>query len=155
MAAIMSFLPLVYACTGTNFFSEFHSFPQSKWNQSEIIRLEVPVADVSKHYDVYLEIRNNNQYSFRNLWLFIDVKMADGTVRNDTISIPLADIYGKWFGTGIGTYSLAYLYKSDFQYPEAGTYVYTIRQGMRSEVLNGISEVGLRIETQYLLHSEH
>ncbi|MDR1683397.1 MAG: gliding motility lipoprotein GldH [Candidatus Symbiothrix sp.] len=137
------------ACGQIDTFSEFHSFPQLEWKQSEAVRFEAPVTDLSKYYDVFIEIRNNNQYPFANLWLFIDMKMPDGTVRSDTIPVQLADVYGKWFGTGIGTYSLSYLYKEHFQYPDTGIYVYIIRQGMRKEILNGISEVGLRIETQH------
>lgn len=144
---IAGFLLLCMACAHTDTFSEFHSFPEIEWKQSEIVRFEAPVSDTSNLYNLFIEIRNNNQYPFANLWLFIDVKMPDGTVRSDTIEISLADVYGKWKGTGIGTYSLSHLFKEKFQYPDTGTYVYTIRQGMRSEVLNGISEVGLRIET--------
>ncbi|MDR0547508.1 MAG: gliding motility lipoprotein GldH [Dysgonamonadaceae bacterium] len=141
------FLLLCMACAHIDTFSEFHSFHGHEWQQSEIVRFEAPVSDASKLYNLFIEIRNNNQYPFANLWLFIDVRMPDGTVRSDTIEIPLADVYGKWLGNGIGTYSLSYLYKEKIQYPDTGTYVYTIRQGMRSEVLNGISEVGLRVKT--------
>ena len=145
--AIVSLL-LFFACTPSTTISDFHSFSKTVWDKNEIARFTVSINDTTQHYDFYIQVRNNNQYPFSNLWLFLDVKMPDGTVRSDTINIVLADFYGRWLGAGISLYSFSHLYKQNIQFPDTGTYIFTIRQGMRSDILSGISEIGIRLEPQ-------
>jgi len=133
---------LTTACTSKEIFSEFHSFPDAVWERSEKANFEVSVLDSTQQYDVFLEIRNNNDYPFRNLWLFVDVTMPDGKQRRDTINAELADVYGRWHGKGISLYTYSFLYESNIQYPNTGAFLYSITQGMREESLNGISDIG-------------
>jgi gliding motility-associated lipoprotein GldH len=133
------------SCSQKEVFYEFRSFPQAEWDQQEAVRFEVPVSDNSIPYDIFLEIRNNNSYSYRNLWLFIDYRNPGGQFRSDTVYVDLADIYGKWYGKGISLYNYSFPYELGVQYPDTGKQVYTIRQGMRDNPLKGISDVGLKI----------
>jgi gliding motility-associated lipoprotein GldH len=135
----------VINCSNQELFSEFHSFPKSEWDKSEMVRFEVDVTDDSPRYDVSLEIRNNNNYPFRNLWLFIDFQTPTGSLRSDTLQVELADMYGKWYGKGISLYAYSFPYELNVQYPDTGKYVYTIRHGIRENPLKGISDIGLRV----------
>jgi gliding motility-associated lipoprotein GldH len=139
---------LLVACTQGETFSEYRSFPNAEWDKQEAIRFEVPIHDSSTAYHVFLELRNNNNYPFRNLWLFVDYKTPGGDMRSDTIYAELADVYGKWYGTGISLYAYSFPYQLNVQYPDTGVYVYTIRQGMREHLLKGISDIGLRVSTE-------
>jgi gliding motility-associated lipoprotein GldH len=145
IAGCWIFILLLTACSKEEIFSEFRSFPNAEWDKQEAIRFDVPVHDVSTSYNVLLELRNNNNYPFRNIWLFIDYKTPSGSMRSDTLTTDLADIYGKWYGTGMSLYSCSFPYQLHVQYPDTGIYVYTIRQGMRESVLKGISDIGLRV----------
>ena len=136
---------LFSACSGKEVYSDFRSLPNSEWDSREAIRFKVPIKDVSKPYNVLLEIRNTNDYPFSNLWLFVDYQTHQGEVRSDTLQVELADIYGKWYGKGISLYAYSFPYELNVQYPDTGTYVYTIRQGMRKNPLKGISDIGLII----------
>jgi len=144
-ASLILFSVFSVSCSQKEIFSEFHSFPKSEWNQGEIARFEVDVTDISLHYDIFLEIRNRNDYPFRNIWLFIDYQTPNGNLRSDTLHTELADIYGKWYGTGISLYTYSFPYELNRQYSDTGKYVYSIRQGMRENPLNGISDIGLRV----------
>jgi gliding motility-associated lipoprotein GldH len=126
-------------------FYEFHSFPKARWDQREAIRFEVPVRDISQVYNVSIELRNSNEYLYKNIWLFVDYQTPEGKVRSDTLATDLADEYGRWYGRGISLYSCSFPYEQNVQYPDTGVYVYTIRQGMREDPLEGLSDVGLRI----------
>ena len=136
---------LFVSCSKKEIFSEFHSFYNSEWSQQETARFEIPIQDITASYEVFCEIRNNNDYPFQNIWLFIDIQNPKGEILSDTLPIELADMYGKWRGKGIGLYTSSHSYKENIQYPDTGTYVYTIRQGMRINPLKGISDIGLRI----------
>ncbi|MDR0681209.1 MAG: gliding motility lipoprotein GldH [Dysgonamonadaceae bacterium] len=138
-------LAVFFSCSKKEVFYEFRSFPQAEWDQQEVVRFEVPVHDNSILYDVFLEIRNNNNYSFRNLWLFVDYESFDRQLRSDTVYVELADIYGKWYGKGISIYNYSFPYELNVQYSDTGRCVYTVRQGMRENPLKGISDIGLKI----------
>ena len=142
---IVLLLFLATACTSKEVFSEFHSFSESVWTRSEKVNFEVSIPDSTQQYDVFLEIRNNNNYPFRNLWLFVDITTPDGKQRKDTVNAELADVYGKWHGKGISLYSFSFAYESNIQYPDTGTYTYSVAQGMRIDSLNGISDIGLTV----------
>lgn len=138
-------LGVFFSCSEKEVFSEFHSFSKAEWGQNDILKFQVPVYDTLSYYDVFLELRNNNDYPFRNIWLFIDSESPNGEVRSDTLNAELADIYGKWYGKGIGVYTYSFPYELHMQYKDTGTYVYSIRQGMRENPLKGISDIGLRV----------
>ncbi|MDR1526115.1 MAG: gliding motility lipoprotein GldH [Dysgonamonadaceae bacterium] len=139
---------LLPACSQPEVFSEFRSFSDARWDKREAIRFETSIRDISVPYRVMIELRNNDYYPFRNLWLFIEYQTPGGSVRTDTLCTDLADAYGKWYGTGISLYSYSFPYQINVQYPDTGTYSYTIRQGMRADVLKGITDIGLRISKE-------
>jgi gliding motility-associated lipoprotein GldH len=133
------------ACSPDEIFSGFHSFPASQWSRNEKTKFEVDVKDSTFRYDIWLEIRNNNNYPFRNLWLFVDITTPEGQQRTDTLNIELADVYGKWHGRGISLYSSSFPFEQAIQYPRSGIYTYSVRHGMRTELLEGISDIGLTV----------
>ena len=142
---IVLLLFLTTACTSKEVFSEFHPIYGAVWERDEKAIFEVAIPDGLQRYDVLLEIRNNNDYSFRNLWLFVDITAPDGKQRRDTVNVELADVYGKWYGKGLSLYSYSFPYESNIQYPDTGIFTYSITQGMRTESLNGISDIGLSV----------
>jgi gliding motility-associated lipoprotein GldH len=144
---------LFTACSQREVFLSYHSFPGEGWSDRETARFEAPIGDASTPYCVWIELRHNNLYPFRNLWLFIDYETPSGSVGRDTLSTELADPYGKWYGRGRGIYSYSIPYQLYQQYPDTGVYVYTIRHGMRTPLLEGITNVGLRISASQGLDS--
>lgn len=141
-AWILVFLCL-FSCSGKEVFSEFHSIRNASWNREEPASFEINVSDTLSLYTLDLVIRNNDDYSFQNLWLFIDRKNPEGTIVHDSLNVELADVYGKWHGKGMSLYSLTLPYKSGLKFPSSGDYTYTIRQGMRKNPIRGISDIGL------------
>jgi gliding motility-associated lipoprotein GldH len=133
------------ACSQNEHFSEFHSFPGAKWQRNEKVNFKVEGLDKASPQDIFIEIRNNNNYPFRNLWLFVDITAPNGVQRCDTINVELADVYGKWYGRGISLYVYSFQYESNVQYPLSGTYTYSIRQGMREDTLEGITDIGMTV----------
>lgn len=131
------------ACSHNDIYSDFHSIPNAEWNRNDKAVFNVDIPDSLNRYNVDIVIRNNENYPFQNIWLFVDAKTPKGSLRTDTLQIDLADIYGKWLGKGLSLYSLTIPYEQNFQFSYSGEYTYTIRQGMREDPLKGISEIGL------------
>lgn len=136
---------LISACTGNEIFSEFHSIHDAEWKRNDIAVFEAGITDTLNLYDVSVIVRNNNNYPFRNIWLFMEFETPDGSLRIDTIGADLADEYGKWYGKGLSLYSYSIPYESSIRFPRSGVYKYSIRQGMREDTLKGISDIGLKI----------
>ena len=134
------------ACTKKNIYSEFQSFKDAKWDKDSVCHFKVDIKDTLSFHNIYVGIRNNNQYSYQNIWLFIDLKTPQGSVRHDTLKCDLADSFGKWYGKGIGLYQLDIAYEDSIIFPRKGIYTFSIKQGMRDNLLNGISEIGIKIK---------
>ena len=67
-------------------------------------------------------------------------------LHRDTIEAMMADDYGRWFGKGINRYELPLLYDAHRRFEHTGEYTFAIRQGMRTEWLKGITDVGVVVE---------
>ena len=135
----------VASCSHNEFFFKYHSFSNAEWNRDDPAIFHVYIEDISQIYNVSIELRNDNSYPFSNIWLFVDYKMPDGTSRSDTINAELADVYGKWYGRGMSLYNLSIPYETLVLYPDTGTYIYSIHQGMRENPLKGVSDIGLKV----------
>ena len=116
------------------------------WHADSVARFEIAIEDTSLDYQSGILIRNSGDYAYQNLWLFVTEIAPDSTITCDTIQYFLADNYGRWLGSGIGSlYTNIYYYKEDLRYSQEGVYTYEIRQGMRDEELKGITNVGVQI----------
>lgn len=133
------------ACSNNEIFSDFHSFPRSEWNWNDYAHFDVHVTDSIRRYDLEVTSRNNSQYPFSNLWLFVDIRTPKDSLLRDTVDLRLADMYGKWLGTGISSYTVTKSFRTNYCFPNTGRYHFTIRQGMRENPLTGVSDVGLTI----------
>ncbi|MEG1910793.1 MAG: gliding motility lipoprotein GldH, partial [Bacteroidales bacterium] len=64
----------------------------------------------------------------------------------DTVECVLADINGKWSGKGFGKYlDNQFLFKQNIRFPEEGSYIIEIYQGMRTLSLKDVESIGLKI----------
>lgn len=116
------------------------------WHTDSVARFEITIEDTTSDYQSGILIRNSGDYTYQNLWLFITEIAPDSTITCDTIQYFLADNYGRWLGSGIGSlYTNIYYYKEDLHYSQEGVYTYKIRQGMRDEELKGITNIGMQI----------
>lgn len=140
-------LVILFACDPQKEFESYHSIETSGWNKDSLITFSVDLKNTAGSHNLYINLRNSGDYEFSNLWLFITIKSPDSTVLTDTVEFQLADPSGKWTGNGIGDlFDNQFEYKENIFFPVPGTYEFSIQQGMRSQRLKGIKDVGLRIE---------
>ena len=133
------------SCSHKEVFFKYRSFASAGWNREDTAVFNVKIEDNSQPYRVTIELRNDNNYPFSNIWLFVDYKTPDGNSRLDTVGYDLADVYGKWKGRGLGLFNLSIPYEDTILFPDTGTYIYSISQGMRDNPLKGISDIGLKV----------
>ena len=137
----------MYACDSARIYESNIKIPIQGWHRTEHARFEVAITDTISPCNVYVNVRNNNNYRYMELWLFIDVHSPAGTVERDTAKIILADHRGKWLGHGLGSkFDTRMVFRKNVRFPVSGVYVFEYEQATRDESLIGIDDIGLRIE---------
>lgn len=145
-AAILIFA----ACDRKSLTNEYKIISKNGWNKDSLLVFEVPVADTVKMHQVFVNVRNDIDYKYSNLWLFIGIIQPGDTIPvTDTLEITLADPSGKWLGEGFGGMKTTEtLYRKNVYFPKAGSYKIEVQHGMRGKILTGITDVGIRVEKQ-------
>lgn len=141
------------SCDSERVYDEYHSIPTA-WNKDSIITFNLQNIDSIQEYDMFINVRNDNDFAYSNLFLIAEIQFPQGKVITDTLEYEMAAPNGEWLGTGFGSVKESKLwYKEDVQFNETGQYVVFIKHAMRKsnseegiENLEGITEVGLRIE---------
>jgi gliding motility-associated lipoprotein GldH len=98
-------------------------------------------------YDFYIDLRNEADYPFANIYMFVNTTFPSGKTARDTVECFLADQTGRWLGNGMGDILDNHiLFKQNIRFPNTGTYSFAFEQGMRNEALPSIIDVGISIE---------
>lgn len=145
-AMLLTLLTVFFSCNTKDVYHTFNHIPERGWDKRVIERFFPVIEDTVSLYDIDVSLRYTNNYNYRNLWLFISGKAETGEEFTDTLNCILADEYGKWLGSGWGaSYQQVVPYKTNFRFPRKGKYSFSVQQGMRDDVIPGITEVGLKI----------
>ena len=144
---LLTVMLLSISCSKNNVFSEFKPINEKGWHKDSICEFSFPITDTNVKYNFYVNVRNNNEYSYQNFWIFVNKTYPTGVLTNDTIECYLADQRGKWLGSGVGAVKeMPILYQQKVSFSKPGTYKIKIGHGMRDTLLMGISDIGIRIE---------
>lgn len=135
----------ICSCRQTDVYNEFNTLPRNGWFKRDVQRFTPESPDSTGRYDLYLTLRHNGDYAYRNLWLFVSYTGADGEQKTDTVNCELADEFGRWSGGGWGSYYQQELLLDDCFRFVGKEQVVTIQQAMRDDRIRGISDVGIRI----------
>jgi gliding motility-associated lipoprotein GldH len=135
------------ACGTPPKFEENVNLHGDQWLKDSVVHIAVPITDSTEIYSLVLNLRNNNDYPYRNIYLFIEATSPTGLVMTDTVQYELADAQGQWLGKR-GNFWVDHRlrYRSQVMFTDTGNYDFCIRHGMRADTLQGIGAVGLRLE---------
>ncbi len=148
------FLTLVslLSCDKKRVFDEYHSVGKA-WHQDSIVSFELAKIDTTKRYNLFLNVRGNDNYPFSNLFVIVSLEQPGGLTTVDTLEYQMAAPDGTLLGEGftdVKDSKLVYKENATFK---SGTYKVHIRQAARQtgkvagvERLPGITEVGFRVE---------
>ncbi|WP_378185959.1 gliding motility lipoprotein GldH [Aquimarina sp. W85] len=147
------FFVFLFSCSSDQVFDQYKTV-QGTWEQHEHIEFSIPQLDSLKAYNLFINVRNTNEYPFSNLFLIGQIRFPNGKVISDTLEYELAYPDGSWMGTGITDLKENKLwYKENVKFIEKGEYIITLEHAMRKNgevqgvyALDGVTDVGLRIE---------
>ena len=141
---------LLTACNENTVYHSYQSLPDEGWGKSDTLSFQIPITDsIPTTLRLFAEVRNRIEYPYHDLHLFISQNLQDSTVwRTDTIAISLADSTGRWTGHGWGSIYQSETFIKSVLPLRSGNYTIKVINGMKDEKLQGLSDVGIRIEKQ-------
>jgi len=135
------------SCINSSTFSDIKSIPNAKWNVKNILRIEYYSSDTLQIKDILLNLRHSSAYPYANIFFFITTLAPNGSSVKDTVQYFLVDNKNNWLGKGIGDiHNIQLLFKKNVRFGQVGRYIFYIQHGMRDEVLDGVSDVGIVIK---------
>lgn len=147
------FLFLMTACDKNRVYEDYQTVGKV-WHKDSVIAFDIKNIDTTRSYNLFINLRNNNQYPFSNIFLITEFNFPNGKVLVDTLEYKMTAANGAWLGQGFTDLKENKLwYRENVRFPNTGTYQFRVRQAVRKagsvspvERLPGITDVGLRIE---------
>lgn len=144
---------VVTSCDKKRVFDRYESLPNG-WPKDSVVNFNFTAPDTIRPYNLFINLRNNADYNYSNLFLVTNMVFPNGKVISDTLEYRMAEPSGEWLGTGFGEVKENKLwYKENVRFSEEGEYQMEIQHAMRKggdtegiQDLEGITEVGFRIE---------
>lgn len=153
LLTILMFCFVAVSCDSKRVFDEYKTVPNG-WHKDSIVSFKIHPPDSIKPYNLFVNLRNTNQYKYSNIFLIVEMVFPHGKTLKDTLEYRMTDPSGKFLGTGLTDVKENKLwYKEHVVFQEAGEYTINIQQAMRENgkvngvvSLKGITDVGFRIE---------
>ena len=149
ISAIAALWVAVVACSSCERdYSRWVELPVDGWAYGDTVAL-VPIDsslhdnDSLVHRPLRLGLTHSNDYAYSNLWLEVTY-IGESHLYRDTVNVTLADVYGRWLGSGFG---------ANYQHevmlnPHADidlTRPVTVRHIMRVDTLRGLDRIGVSV----------
>lgn len=136
-----------FSCNRGVVYHEYAIIDKAGWNKDSIYQFEMLIEDSLSINDFYINIRNNTDYPYSNLYLFVTTVFPNGHTTRDTIECILAGKDGRWLGSGSGRIKEnKIMLQKSLRFPLKGIYNIYLEQAMRKSVLPGIEDIGFSVE---------
>jgi gliding motility-associated lipoprotein GldH len=139
-----------FACDEDRTYEDYRDFDKGIWTVTSLPKFEFSIADTQQRYNVYCNLRNSVSYPFADFRFTYYLKDSIGKTLDTKLMIEyLFDKKsGKPFGeSGLGDiYDHQFLILKNHKFKSLGKYAVEFEQFMRTEELEGVLAVGLRVE---------
>lgn len=150
-ALLLLLVILFSSCDKKRVFDHYKSVGTT-WHKDSIVTFNLPELDSTKRYNLFVNLRANNDYQYNNLFLIVALELPNGFTKVDTLEYQMADPQGTLLGEGFSDIKESKLfYKENVRF--RSKYKVHIKQAVREngkvpgvKALDGITEVGFRIE---------
>lgn len=153
---LLSFFLIILSCDNTHVFDSYKSVP-NKWHKDSVASFSFTAPDTTNYYNLYVNIRNTNNYKYNNLYLIVALEASEGNTTVDTLQYKMAAPDGTLLGSGFSDVKENKLwykgFKTPFRFKNLGNYNVEIQHAMRNnaevngiEELEGVTDIGFRVE---------
>ena len=149
-SALLLLIVIIFSsCDKKRVFDEYKSVGSS-WNKDSTVTFNLPQLDSTKRYNLFVNLRANNNYKYNNLFLIVALELKNGIKKVDTLEYQMANPDGTLLGDGFSDIKESKLvYKENVRF--RSTYKVHIKQAVREsgkvpgvKALEGITEVGFK-----------
>ena len=145
---------LIFSCAKNVQFDQYKNIENEKWHKDSIINFVYFSKDTLSKNNININLRNNKNYEFSNLFLIVGIKFPNNYQIMDTLEYEMTTPEGRFLGTGFSDVKENKLeYKTHVVFPIKGEYKISVQQAMRKTkdidgllFLKGITDVGVTIE---------
>ncbi|HIP48895.1 MAG TPA: gliding motility lipoprotein GldH [Lutibacter sp.] len=147
------FLIFMQACQSDIVYNTYQTVEDANWKHNQEMQFEINLKDTINTYNLFINIRNNKDYKYSNLFLITEMTFPNQVKVVDTLEYEMTNSEGRFLGSGFSDLKENKLfYKENVRFNASGKYLFEVRQAMRkrNEVegieLDGITDVGISIE---------
>lgn len=142
---------MITACDDSRVYEKNYDFRERYWLIAEKPSFDFTIQDTTLHYNLLCNIRNSVAYPYSRI--FIHYSLQDSSkneLKNEMITSFLFD---EKTGKPLGSSGLGDIYDQqlgllqNYKFNTPGTYSITFEQFMRTDTLQGVLAVGVRVET--------
>lgn len=146
----LSIILLASGCDDSRVFEKNYDFKEREWQVTEKPSFEFTVGN-NQSYNLYCNLRNSVAYPYSRIFINYTLKDPAGLeLKKEMINTFL---FNEKTGEPIGSSGLGDIYDQqllllkDFTFKQPGNYTIQFEQFMRTDTLQGLLAVGLRVET--------
>ncbi len=149
IAAITLIVMAASFSRGERDYSRWTSIPDKGWAFGDTLYLlptdtTLPDNDTIVRRRLHIGLTHDNDYPYSNVWLEVTVT-GSGKRYRYTLDIPLADVYGRWIGSGFGSdYQRDVIVTTDADIDL--TSPIEVRHIMRLDTLQGLNRIGILVD---------
>jgi gliding motility-associated lipoprotein GldH len=142
---------LITSCDDTRIYEKNHDFTDRYWVAKETPTFDFNIQDTTQRYNLILNLRNSVSYPYARI--FVDYTLSDSVghaLAKELLNEYLFDVKtGKPAGSsGLGDiYDHQFVLLENFNFGKHGKYKVSFEQFMRTDTLQGVLAIGLRVET--------
>ena len=120
------------------------------WDRADTLRYAIPPLPAEADYEAEVGVRINRDYAYQNLGIIVDITSARTLQTwSDTLNCMVRDSDGDMEGQGISQHTALFPLKR-LHLQQGDSLQISIRHHMRREVLQGVTDVGVKLK-QYIL----
>jgi gliding motility-associated lipoprotein GldH len=146
IASLLSLTVLLGACSEKPFFDKTYAFDGKVWEQRVRPTFEVNIQDTAKYYDFVLTLRTTADYSYSNLWVFLNSETPNGITAREPFQFHIANPDGSWIGQKSGTMVDNQMIFKKRKFPIKGKYKFSIEQGITEKVVDQVMDINLWLQ---------
>jgi len=145
--SVLMLVVIFAACDKNKVLQRYIEIENKEWTYANTLTFETEISDTNKLYNIFLQVRHTDLYTFNNLWVLVKTKYPDGKVFEKRVELVLSDERGNWVGNCSSDICVAKIpFQYDARFNKAGKYYFTIEQNMRKNPLPEILAIGMRVE---------
>lgn len=143
---------VLMGCDENRIYERNVDFSERHWAVSNRPEFEFDVNDTGYRYNIYCNIRNAVSYPYSRL--FLHYELIDSSGKSLEKKLVSANLFDQKTGEPYGESGIGDIYDqripllSNYTFATAGKYKVRLEQYMRTDTLQGVLAVGVRVEKQ-------